>query len=87
MAASPKPFPSDIKQVKETRKLFEKISDDMDNALIRNGNAPRTKLHECEEADNLLKATRGLFGHTSLDYVYQVCRVFIHVNIHTCDLN
>jgi len=34
---------SEIKKVKETRKHFEKISDDMDSACGRNSQAPRSK--------------------------------------------
>ncbi|KAH9513496.1 Arf-GAP with coiled-coil, ANK repeat and PH domain-containing protein 2 [Bulinus truncatus] len=62
----------DIKKVKETKKLFEKISDDMDAAFTRNSQAPKTKPQECEEAHNTLTAMRSCFAHTSLDYVFQV---------------
>ncbi|KAI8796058.1 arf-GAP with coiled-coil ANK repeat and PH domain-containing protein 2-like isoform X4 [Biomphalaria glabrata] len=62
----------DIKKVKETKKLFEKISDDMDAAYIRNSQAPKSKPQECEEANNTLTAMRSCFAHTSLDYVFQV---------------
>ncbi|BFZ23577.1 hypothetical protein BsWGS_26617 [Bradybaena similaris] len=63
---------NDIKKVKETKKLFEKISDDMDTALNRNSQAPKSKVQECEEAHNTLTATRSCFAHTSLDYVFQI---------------
>lgn len=62
----------DIKKVKETKKLFEKISDDMDAAYIRNSQAAKSKPQECEEANNTLTAMRSCFAHTSLDYVFQV---------------
>ncbi|CAL1530470.1 unnamed protein product [Lymnaea stagnalis] len=62
----------DIKKVKETKKLFEKISDDMDAAFIRNSQAAKSKPQECEEAHNTLTAMRSCFAHTSLDYVFQV---------------
>ncbi|XP_012945773.1 arf-GAP with coiled-coil, ANK repeat and PH domain-containing protein 2, partial [Aplysia californica] len=62
----------DVKKVKETKKLFEKISDDMDAALTRNSQAPRSKTQECEESLNTLTATRACFAHTSLDYVFQI---------------
>ena len=63
---------SDIKKVKETKRHFEKISDDMDNALVKNAQAQRSRPQDCEDANNVLTAMRSCFGHTSLDYVYQV---------------
>ena len=63
---------SEIKNIKETRKHFEKISDDMDSALNRNSQAQKTKPQECEDAFNLMMANKSCFAHTSLDYVYQV---------------
>ena len=65
-------FNSDIKKLKDTRKHFEKISDDMDNALNKNASAPRSKAQECEDANNVLTAMKSCFAHTSLDYVFQV---------------
>ncbi|XP_064642137.1 arf-GAP with coiled-coil, ANK repeat and PH domain-containing protein 2-like isoform X2 [Lineus longissimus] len=63
---------SDIKKVKESRKHFEKISDDMDQALIKHSSVPKSKLQECEETKNVLTAMRSCFAHTSLDYVFQI---------------
>ena len=63
---------SDIRQVKESRKHFEKISDDMDQALVKNSQAPRTRPQEWEESLNVLQAQKSCFCHTSLDYVFQV---------------
>ncbi|XP_025083083.1 arf-GAP with coiled-coil, ANK repeat and PH domain-containing protein 2-like isoform X3 [Pomacea canaliculata] len=62
----------DIRKMKETKKHFEKISDDLDNALVRNSQAPRSKAQECEEAFNVLTAMKSCFAHTALDYVFQV---------------
>ena len=47
----------------------------MDSACTRNSQAPRSKPQECEDANNLMKANKSCFAHTSLDYVYQVCKV------------
>ncbi|XP_071109531.1 arf-GAP with coiled-coil, ANK repeat and PH domain-containing protein 2-like isoform X2 [Haliotis cracherodii] len=63
---------NDIKKAKETKKHFEKISDDMDNALLRNAQALKSKPQECEESHNTLTAMRSCFAHTSLDYVFQI---------------
>ena len=62
----------DIRKVKDTKKLFEKISDDMDSSLVRNSQAQRSKSQECEDANNALTAMRSCFAHTSLDYVFHV---------------
>lgn len=63
---------NDIRKMKEAKKHFEKISDDLDSAHVRNSQAPRAKPQECEEAVNVLTATKSAFAHTSLDYVFQV---------------
>ncbi len=62
----------DVKKVKETQRVFERISGDLDNALTKNAQTVRAKTAECEEAHNVLTATRSAFGHTALDYVFQV---------------
>jgi Arf-GAP/coiled-coil/ANK repeat/PH domain-containing protein len=64
-------FHSDIRKVKDARKDFEKISDDLDSALNRNANVQRSKLQECEEAKNILKAKRSCFAHASLAIYYR----------------
>lgn len=62
----------DLKKVKEARRLFYRISDDYDNALQKNAQTVRTKPLETEESLNVLTATRSAFGHTALDYVFQI---------------
>ncbi|XP_041479472.1 arf-GAP with coiled-coil, ANK repeat and PH domain-containing protein 2-like isoform X2 [Lytechinus variegatus] len=62
----------DLKKVKEAKRLFYKISDDYDNALHKNAQTVRTKPLEAEETLNVLTATRSAFGHTALDYVFQI---------------
>lgn len=64
-------FCSDMRRVKETRRHFEKMSTDMDNALVRNAQAARTKTQECDDAHNYLTAMTSGFYHTALDYVFQ----------------
>ncbi|XP_067144380.1 arf-GAP with coiled-coil, ANK repeat and PH domain-containing protein 2 [Centruroides vittatus] len=63
---------NDIRQAKESKRYFEKIGDDLDNALIRNSQAPRSKTHECEDTSSILAAVRSCFQHTALDYVSQL---------------
>jgi len=64
---------SDVRRLKDTRRHFEKISADMDSALVRNAQAARSKAQECDDAHNYLTAMTSGFYHTALDYVFQVC--------------
>ncbi|XP_032663236.1 arf-GAP with coiled-coil, ANK repeat and PH domain-containing protein 2 isoform X2 [Odontomachus brunneus] len=61
---------SDIKRVKESRHYFERISSDLDVALNRNSQVPKSRPAEYEEASNILSATRSCFRHTALDYIH-----------------
>lgn len=63
---------TDIKKTKDMKKQFEKISDDLDNALVRNSQAQKAKPMECKEAMNDLGHMKSCFAHTSLDYVFEV---------------
>jgi len=63
-----------VRRLKETRRHFEKISADMDSALVRNAQAARSKVQECDDAHNYLTAMTSGFYHTTLDYVFQVFR-------------
>ncbi|CAG4956256.1 unnamed protein product [Colias eurytheme] len=62
----------DIKGVKESKHHFEKISNDLDIALIRNSQVSRHKSSDVEEIVNLLLATRSCFRHTALDHVQKI---------------
>ncbi|KAG8136372.1 putative Arf-GAP with coiled-coil protein [Naja naja] len=65
----------DIRKFKEAKKQFEKVSEEKENALAKNAQAPRNKQHEVEEAANILTATRKCFRHIALDYVLQMLSV------------
>lgn len=56
--------------MKESRHYFEKISADLDVALNRNSQVPKTRPAEYEETSNILSATRSCFRHTALDYIH-----------------
>ncbi|XP_037294340.1 arf-GAP with coiled-coil, ANK repeat and PH domain-containing protein 2-like [Manduca sexta] len=62
----------DIKGVKESKHHFDKISNDLDIALIRNSQVSRHKMADVEEVVNLLLATRSCFRHTALDHVQKI---------------
>ncbi|XP_014669586.1 PREDICTED: arf-GAP with coiled-coil, ANK repeat and PH domain-containing protein 3-like [Priapulus caudatus] len=62
----------EIRKVKDTKKVFEKISDDLDAGLVRNSAASKYRPVEGEEAHSLLTAMSSCFAHTALDYVFQI---------------
>ncbi|KZC14080.1 Arf-GAP with coiled-coil, ANK repeat and PH domain-containing protein 2 [Dufourea novaeangliae] len=66
---------SDIKRVKESRHYFEKISADLDLALNKNSQVPKTRPAEYEETSNILSATRSCFRHTALDYIHSLTMI------------
>ena len=82
----------DIKKVKDQGKLFERLSTDYDIALQKNADVSKTKRKEldlweylcscrvlvniCEDVSKNLIATRSCFGHTSIDYTYQINVLF-----------
>lgn len=67
-------FHRDIRKFKDAKKQFEKVSEEKENALVKNAQVQRNKQHEVEEATNILTATRKCFRHIALDYVLQVRR-------------
>jgi len=62
----------DIKQMKDTRGYFNKISSDLDSSLNKNSAVSKSRPNEIEECTNLLRATQSCFRYTALDYVYQI---------------
>ncbi|XP_075717861.1 arf-GAP with coiled-coil, ANK repeat and PH domain-containing protein 2 isoform X2 [Rhinoderma darwinii] len=62
----------DLRKFKDAKKQFDKVSEEKENALVKNAQVPRTKQHEVEEATNILTATRKCFRHIGLDYVLQI---------------
>jgi len=62
----------DVKQMKDTRGYFNKISSDLDSSLNKNSAVSKSKPNEIEECTNLLQATQSCFRYTALDYVYQI---------------
>uniref|UniRef100_A0A674ASC2 Arf-GAP with coiled-coil, ANK repeat and PH domain-containing protein n=1 Tax=Salmo trutta TaxID=8032 RepID=A0A674ASC2_SALTR len=62
----------DLRKFKESKKQFDKVSEEKEAALTKNAQVPRNKQHEVEEATNILTATRKCFRHIVLDYVLQM---------------
>ena len=57
----------DMKQMKETRGYFNKISNDLDTALTKNAAVSKSRQSDIEDASNLLTATRSCFRYTGLE--------------------
>uniref|UniRef100_A0A8C0C2H1 Arf-GAP with coiled-coil, ANK repeat and PH domain-containing protein n=1 Tax=Buteo japonicus TaxID=224669 RepID=A0A8C0C2H1_9AVES len=51
----------DIRKFKDAKKQFEKVSEEKENALVKNAQVQRNKQHEVEEATNILTATRKCY--------------------------
>ena len=62
----------DMKQMKETKGYFNKISNDLDSALSKNAASSKSRPADIEDSSNLLTATRSCFRYTGMDYVYQI---------------
>ncbi|XP_060690756.1 arf-GAP with coiled-coil, ANK repeat and PH domain-containing protein 2-like isoform X2 [Hemiscyllium ocellatum] len=62
----------DLRKFKDVKKQFDKVSEEKENALVKNAQVQRNKQHEMEEATNILTATRKCFRHIALDYVLQI---------------
>ncbi|XP_059615739.1 arf-GAP with coiled-coil, ANK repeat and PH domain-containing protein 2 [Phlebotomus argentipes] len=60
---------SEIKEVKDYKNLFLKVSENLDGALQKNAQVNKNKPTDVQETENYLSATRSCFQHTALDYV------------------
>lgn len=60
---------SDIKEVKDDKNLFQKVSENLDGALNKNAQVNKNKPTDVMETENFLSATKSCFHHTALDYV------------------
>ena len=55
--------------MRDYKSLFQKVSDDLDNALNKNAQVNKNKPTDVMETENFLSATKSCFHHTTLDYV------------------
>ncbi|XP_075968484.1 arf-GAP with coiled-coil, ANK repeat and PH domain-containing protein 1 isoform X2 [Anarhichas minor] len=62
----------DVRRFKDVRKEFERSSECLEGALVRNAQAPRGKQHEVEEASNALLNARRTFRSEAMDYVLEI---------------
>lgn len=61
-----------MRRFKEVRKEFERSSESLEGALVKNAQAPRGKPHEVEDASSALVNARKTFRSEALDYVLEV---------------
>lgn len=59
----------DVKEIKDCKQLFAKVSESLDTSLLKNAQANKNKSTEVLEAGNILSASQRCFRHTALDYV------------------
>lgn len=59
----------DIREVKDYRQIFLKISENYDSALYKNSQVNKHRMHEIIEAENYVFSTKSQFQHSALDYV------------------
>ncbi|XP_045475091.1 arf-GAP with coiled-coil, ANK repeat and PH domain-containing protein 2 [Harmonia axyridis] len=63
---------NDIKNVRDYKQHFEKISNEYDTVLVRNSQTPRNKQQEVIDVQNILLAVRSCFCHQGLDYINSI---------------
>lgn len=68
---------SDIKQLKEQRKQFEKISQDLDTAFNKNAEAIKNKPQICDEMEKNLASVKKTYGQNGLEYICQINRFYL----------
>lgn len=68
---------SDLKQLKELRKQFERISLELDNAYNKNAEAVKNKPQLCEELEKNLCGVKKSYGHNGLEYICQINRFYL----------
>ncbi|KAL3269781.1 hypothetical protein HHI36_008841 [Cryptolaemus montrouzieri] len=63
---------NDIKNVRDYKQHFEKISTEYDAVLLRNSHTPKNKQQEVIDVQNILLAVRSCFCHQGLDYINSI---------------
>lgn len=63
---------NDIKNVRDCKTHFEKISSEYDSILLRNSQTQKNKTQEVIDIQNILLAIRSCFCHKGLDYVNSI---------------
>ncbi|XP_062328320.1 BAR_ACAPs and ArfGap_ACAP domain-containing protein [Osmerus eperlanus] len=61
-----------LPQLRETRKEFVRIGDDLETAAMKNAQISRHKASDAERSSHILLATRKCYQHFALDYCLQM---------------
>ncbi|XP_076832394.1 arf-GAP with coiled-coil, ANK repeat and PH domain-containing protein 2 isoform X2 [Brachyhypopomus gauderio] len=61
-----------LPQIREARREFVRIGDDVESTAVKNAQINRHKMAEAERASHLLLATRKCYQHFTLDYCLQL---------------
>lgn len=59
----------DIREVKDYKQIFTKVSENYDGALYKNSQVNKNRMPEIIEAENYVFSTKSQFQHSALDYV------------------
>ncbi|KAG5684221.1 hypothetical protein PVAND_013459 [Polypedilum vanderplanki] len=59
----------DVREVKDYKQIFTKISENYDGALNKNSQVNKNRPQEIIEAENYVCSTKSQFQHSALDYV------------------
>lgn len=68
---------SDLKQIKESKKHFEKITIELDQIYYKNAETSKTKPNQCEEIEKSLYGTKKSYGHAGLEYIRNINRFYL----------
>jgi hypothetical protein len=68
---------SDLKQIKESKKNFEKITNELDLIYNKNADTPKTKPSQCDEVEKSLIGIKKSYGHSSLEYIRNINRFYL----------
>jgi archaellum component FlaC len=66
-------FLKSVRSVKDTGKVFNRLSADLDSCREKYSQIPRSRIKEMDEVKNLLISLQAGFSHTSMDYVRLGC--------------
>uniref|UniRef100_UPI00398F3F05 arf-GAP with coiled-coil, ANK repeat and PH domain-containing protein 2-like n=1 Tax=Pristiophorus japonicus TaxID=55135 RepID=UPI00398F3F05 len=62
----------DIGRLRDLKKDFDRIGDDLESAQVKNGQVSRHRTHDAQETSHILLATHKCFRHLALDYILQM---------------
>lgn len=68
---------TDLKQIKESKKQFERITVELDQIYYKNAETSKTKPNQCEEIEKSLFGTKKSYGNVGLEYIRNVNRFYL----------